>query len=188
MSERDIMSILKQFGMTDIITPKPLIAFTDGSCIGNGNANAKGGFSVVWPYEQEYNVSITMKSETHGAITNNRAELYGILTAFDIANKIDTSSKKTLTIYSDSKLLVKSMNEWMRKWKQNNWTKSDKTPVLNRDLLEILDKHMSSRSWVIHHVRAHTNKQDFESKWNAVADKLAHDASTQMTLRGFSYT
>lgn len=35
------MSILQAFGITQDL-PKPLIAFTDGSCIGNGSKDAKG--------------------------------------------------------------------------------------------------------------------------------------------------
>jgi ribonuclease HI len=170
------MSILKAFGITEEL-PKPLIAFTDGSCIGNGSAHAKGGFAVVWPHHPEYNQSIPMKQNLHGAITNNRAELYAILQAFQTATEINPEKNKTLEIYSDSKLLVQTMNEWLHTWKQNDWKRADKKPVLNRDLLEQLDRWMSSRYWKISHVRAHTGKNNFEAKWNDLADRLAHKAA-----------
>lgn len=170
------MSILQAFGITQEL-PKPLIAFTDGSCVGNGSNHAKGGFAVVWPHTPEHNIGIQMKKEIHGTITNNRAELYAILQAFQIAEKINPENSKTLEIYSDSKLLVQTMNEWLRNWKQNGWKRADKKPVLNRDLLEQLDQWMSKRSWKITHVRAHTGKNNFEAKWNDLADQLAQKAT-----------
>ena len=40
-----------------------------------------------------------------------------------------------ITLYSDSKYLVDAMTKgWLVGWKKRGWIKSDKKPVLNRDL------------------------------------------------------
>lgn len=157
----------------------PLVAFTDGSCIGNGKKNARAGYAVAWPYHPAQHASVTMTTRLHGALTNNRAELFAILEAFAGATVIDPQRSQTLCIYSDSELLVKSMNEWMKAWKARQWRKANNDPVLNVDLLKRLDDCMHQRSWTITHVRAHTNKSNFNATWNAVADKLARDAATK---------
>jgi ribonuclease HI len=180
------MNILSQLGCQEdgndhnqCSQSTPLMAFTDGSCIGNGTRHAKAGYAVVFPHHPSYHRQMTMTRSQHGDLTNNRAEIYAVLEAFHVAEDIDPAHSQTLCIHSDSELLVKTMMEWMRKWKQNGWKKMDgKSPVLNVNLLQQLDTCMKSRPWTIRHVRAHTNKKnDFHVTWNALADKMARAAA-----------
>jgi ribonuclease HI len=68
------------------------------------------------------------------------------------------------------------MTKWLVSWKRNGWKKSTGDPVLNRDLLEKIDAMQQLRRMEIHHVRAHTGRQDWMSTWNDKADRLARDA------------
>ena len=54
-----------------------MIFYTDGSCLGNGGANAKGGYGVVGVDENEELKFV--KSECDTNTTNNRQELKSIL-------------------------------------------------------------------------------------------------------------
>ena len=96
--------------------------------------------------------------------------------ALEQASQEDPNNKHTLVIYSDSKLLIDSMTKWINGWKKNNWVKRDGKKVLNRDLLERLCHLLSHRKVIWRHVRAHTGGQDYNSKWNDIADQMAKKA------------
>ena len=54
-----------------------MIFYTDGSCVGNGKANATGGYGVVGVNEDGL-LSFVRAKRTNGT-TNNREELKAIL-------------------------------------------------------------------------------------------------------------
>lgn len=151
-----------------------IICFTDGACIHNGKKYAKGSWAAVFPFNTQYNTSGKLNDGV--VATNNRAEYTALIKAFQQADKIDPQYRKSLTVYSDSELLIKSITNWLKNWKRNNWKKSDGNIVLNKDLLMIIDYHMSKRNLFMSHVRSHTGKQDFKSIWNDKADELAKQA------------
>lgn len=146
-----------------------LICFTDGSCINNGKPNAISGYSVVWPYHSEYNSA----NLVNGNQTNNTGEYNGLIYAMQQADLLDPSRRKTLIVYSDSMLLIKSITEWIHGWKKNNWKKSDGQTISNLDLVIDIDNKMKERKLCMRHVKAHTGNSDWESKYNDMADKLA---------------
>jgi ribonuclease HI len=150
----------------DDIYNNKLCVFTDGACINNGKPNAKAGYSVIFPYLPHLNYSDKL-SNNH---TNNRAEYMAVIKAIEIINNYDKSCKNKLYIYTDSELLVKSITKWIKLWKKNGWKTSKNSDVLNKDLLIILDDLLQTRNIEFIHVEAHTNKNDWISKWNNIAD------------------
>ena len=159
-------------------TDSTLICFTDGSCFNNGKANASAGFAVHWPYHPELDRSEKL---TFDKQTNNRAEYASAIYAIHQADTIlDPLQTKTLIIYSDSMLLIDSLSKWIFNWKKNNWRKSDGKQVLNLDLLKELDTTIcingndcnGKRKVVFRHVKAHTNKKDWESIHNDIVDQM----------------
>ena len=152
--------------------PDSLVVFTDGACIHNGKRNAKASWAVVFPNHSYY----TTSGLCQGQQTNNRAEYTALLKAQEFANQIDPQRKQKLIVYTDSQLLRDSMTKWLASWKRNGWKKSTGDPVLNRDLLEKIDAMQQLRRMEIHHVRAHTGRQDWMSQWNDTADQLARNA------------
>lgn len=146
-----------------------LCVFTDGACLNNGKHNARAGYAVIFPYLEHLNYS----SKLYDKPTNNRAEYIAIIKALEIVNEYDKSFKHKLHIYTDSELLIKSVTKWIKQWKRNGWKTSKNKDVLNKDLLLILDNLLQMRKVEFIQVEAHTNRNDWVSKWNNIADKEA---------------
>jgi len=153
---------------------KTLIAFCDGSSIDNGKPNCRCGFAVVWPYHPDFDSSVKIRE---GQKTNNRAEYSALYHTMVLADTIDPEGGKTLIVYTDSMLLINSLTKWIEGWKKNHWKKADGYPVLNQDLLKLLDEKRKKRNLVLRHVRAHTGKDTWEAKWNDKVDRMARAAA-----------
>jgi ribonuclease HI len=157
----------------------PITCYTDGSSLTNGKDWSKSGYSVVFRDYQEYNVGHPFCEKNS---TNNRAELLACILAINICDKIDSHKNRTLIIYSDSLLVIKSLTIWIKNWKKNNWITSKKTAVLNKDLIVELDKLCDSRNIVWKHINSHTGKNDMDSLMNDLADKLAKKAAKTSSI------
>jgi ribonuclease HI len=155
-------------------TADALVCFTDGACTGNGRAHAKAGYAAVFPNHPELTFAGALEGDHK---TNNRAEYSALLVGLQQALKVDPLCTRTLIVYTDSKLLLQSVTQWMKNWKRNGWRKADGSPVLNQDLLEALDALLVRRKVEMHHVRAHTGGTDWMSRWNDQADRMASQAA-----------
>jgi ribonuclease HI len=62
--------------------------------------------------------------------------------------------QEPITLYTDSEYLINCVTKWVKSWKKKGWKKADGKPVLNQDLLEILDE-LNSRQVRWQHVRGH---------------------------------
>lgn len=156
-----------------------LVAFTDGACINNNSADLESrlaGYAVLWPKHQDYNKACKIIGSEKK--TNNRAELLAFLEAIKVANNIDPLYKRTLEIYTDSELVIKT-HKYIEQWKKNNWRRSDNKPLSNIDILEDIHAYRGSRDIVLKHVEAHTNNNDWASQWNAKVDQAAREAALQ---------
>lgn len=158
-----------------------IVAFTDGSAINNGRKNAKGGYSVVFPNHERCNLSAPLPS--FPTPTNNRAEYMALLECLEVVDReIDQGGSRTVIVYTDSKLLLQSVTQWMKGWKKNGWKKADGAAVLNRDLLEAIDAKLQRRRVEMHHVLAHTGREDWKSKWNDMVDRMARAAAQAIPM------
>ena len=102
--------------------------YTDGACKGNPGP---GGWGVLI-------INDSIKKEIYGGeaeTTNNRMELSAVIEALKSVDGLACP----ITIFTDSKYVLKGMSEWIKKWKINNWISSNKKPVKNKDLWLILD-------------------------------------------------
>lgn len=178
--------ILGQFGITDIIpevaksltsnvmphSADALVVFTDGACKGNGSANARAGYAAVFPNHPHLNISEPLRGETR---TNNRAEYTACIRALEQCEVEDPSLGKTVYMYTDSQLLMKTVTQWIASWKKNGWKKADGGPILNMDLIVQLDRLSMRRKIKWQWVEAHTTRTDWRSEWNARADAAANE-------------
>jgi len=101
-------------------TGHQLIIYTDGSSRGNPGP---GGYGVVmlWGNKRKE------LSAGYRLTTNNRMELLGVITALEALNKKNI----TLTIYTDSQYIVKSVQQkWLDTWIKTNFKGGKK----NKDL------------------------------------------------------
>uniref|UniRef100_A0A0K0EEA9 ribonuclease H n=1 Tax=Strongyloides stercoralis TaxID=6248 RepID=A0A0K0EEA9_STRER len=52
--------------------------------------------------------------------------------------------------------VVKSVNEWIHKWKENGWKKANGKKVMHKELIIELDSLINSTGTKFHHVRGHS--------------------------------
>lgn len=118
--------------------------FTDGACSGNPGP---GGYGAILRMGEHYKEISGGAADT----TNNRMELMGVISALS-ALKMPCD----VILTTDSKYIVDAVTKgWAKKWKANNWIKSDKKRAMNTDLwdelLRLLDMHTVTFIWVKGH-------------------------------------
>lgn len=112
---------------------KKYYLFTDGSF----KTNTKKSGYAIYLGEKATNIQEDMKGAT-----NNYCELKSILVSLEIIKKYINFIKYPIVIVSDSEYSIKSITEWMKNWKNNNWMTSSNKPPANLDLLKKIDKLM----------------------------------------------
>ncbi len=132
--------------------------FTDGGASPNPGA---GGWAVV----MVDNNDVVKRLWGHEPFTtNNRMELTAILEAYKLL-----PADSDMTIFSDSRLCVNSINLWMDNWARNNWRSSNKKPVKNVELLKAIYAQKKLKPKVeVRWVEAHAGRL-----WNEYAHRLA---------------
>jgi ribonuclease HI len=151
----------------EILTPQEALArfrggprtgvFTDGSCEGNPGP---GGWAWVWVEDD------AIRGEEHGtapATTNNRMELTGLIRALRAL-----PGDAEITVYSDSELCVKTINEWAAGWEARGWRRKS-GPIANLELVKELWALVQAHPRVrIRWIKAHDG-----TRWNEYVDALA---------------
>ncbi|MGJ8695611.1 MAG: ribonuclease HI [Verrucomicrobiaceae bacterium] len=151
---------------------KSVHIYTDGGARGNPGP---GGFGAILLFDK-------FRKEINGAYdhtTNNRMELMAAISALELL-----SEPCHVTVHSDSKYLVDALTKnWLNGWKKRGWKKSDKKPVLNKDLWQRLDAaiaiHKVDWKWVKGHAGNPLNER---------CDELVHeaiDAGDHITDQGY---
>lgn len=131
--------------------------FTDGACEGNPGP---GGWAFVWVEDDRV---VREGSGGDPATTNNRMELQALIHAF---RALPTGAD--VTVYSDSELCVKTVNEWAAGWERRGWRRKG-GPIKNLELVRELYALARARPGVVlKWIRAHDG-----SRWNEYVDALA---------------
>ncbi len=127
-----------------------VVIYTDGAA--RGNPDGPGGFGALLEYVDTKGQLHTKElSEGYQKTTNNRMEMLAVIRGLQALNcpcKVD--------VYSDSKYVIDAFNKgWIDNWLKNNWVKSDKKPVKNKELwqelLEVKEPHQVTFHWVKGH-------------------------------------
>lgn len=140
----------------------PITVYTDGSAKGNPGPGGYGIVLISGSHRKEL-------SQGFKLTTNNRMELLGVIVALE-SLKIENS---TVTIYTDSKYVVDSVEKgWVFSWVKKNYA-GKKNPDLWKRFLKIYPKHKVKFVWV----KGHANNKE-----NNVCDKLAVEASDKGNL------
>lgn len=158
---------------------KKIIVFTDGSCALNGRKIAYGGIGIYFPNRELSNIS---KVYRHGYCTNQKTELYAILTALRYIKQNLGLKDVKVYVKTDSEYSINCITKWACNWVKNNWKKKNGEPVLNREFIETIYKYYISYDIKIEYVEAHTGLDDFNSHGNAKADELATRATKKAML------
>lgn len=139
-----------------------VIAYTDGGCRGNPGPGG-WGFILINP-------ATGRALERCGGelvTTNNKMELMGAIAALRAMKKDGLS----VVLHSDSQYVIKAMSEWITGWKARGWRKADKSPVLNQELLQELDRLASRQKVRWQWVKGHAGDPG-----NEAADALTNRA------------
>lgn len=133
--------------------------FCDGGCTPNPGPGAYAG---IVSSESGEKVITGFCAET----TNNRMEIMAAIVSLQAV-----PDGALVAVNTDSKYVIDGITSWVKSWIRNGWLTVNKTPVINRDLWELL--HLESlrvqASW--NWVRGHSEVQG-----NERADKLAEEA------------
>lgn len=112
-----------------------IIIYTDGGCRGNPGLGAWAAILI----SKKHNLRLEI-GESENYTTNNKMEMKAVIKALE-----RLKNSHNIKVYSDSAYLVNGMNEWIYSWQKNNWIKSDKKPVENKEywikLIELSKKH-----------------------------------------------
>lgn len=132
--------------------------FTDGSSVPNPGP---GGWGAVYVVDDEV---VAEAYGYGGETTNNRMELLALINAVDLV-----PDGTAATVYSDSNLAVRTINEWAAGWERKGW-KRKSGPVENLDLVKAAYAAYRARPeldlvWIKAHVGF---------RWNEYADTLAN--------------
>lgn len=107
--------------------------------------------------------------------SNNRGELTALLELL----KATAPTNEELHVLADSQYVINSVTKWMSGWKKRGWRKSDKSPVLNADLMQAIDEAISGRKVSFEWVRGHSGHP-----LNEAADDKARAAATAYQRHG----
>ena len=145
---------------------KQVTIYTDGACIGNPGP---GGYGVVLLYKDHRREH----SGGYRKTTNNRMELLAAIAALEALKE-----KCSVTVYSDSEYVVKSIEQgWAKKWKENGWQRNKKGLALNSDLWDRLLALCSFHEVDFRWLKGHAGNRE-----NERCDALAMQAATQPSL------
>jgi ribonuclease HI len=132
--------------------------FTDGSSSPNPGP---GGWGWVWVENGE----IMSQGHGHetGTTTNNRMEFSALIDAYKTLPE-----HAEVTVYSDSRLCIKTITQWAPKWEKNGWKRKG-DPLKNLDLVkELLALYRAHPKCSLVWIAAHSG-----DRWNEYADSLA---------------
>ncbi len=139
---------------------KMIKIWTDGSCLGNPGP---GG----WGFIATDGINVAERCGGEKNTTNNKMELTAVIRALTAARK-----HKEIEIHTDSQYVKNGMENWIAKWKKNNWKTADKKPVKNQELWKKLDELASIIK--IHWVWVHGHNGE---EFNERVDDLARTAA-----------
>lgn len=129
---------------------KKVELYTDGACSGNpGN----GGWGYLLKYKLIEKENFGGSPET----TNNQMELTAVIEGLKALKE-----PCEVDLYTDSKYVLEGATKWMASWKQNNWKKADKKPVLNQELWQELDSLLQKHQIIWHWVKGHAGHVENE--------------------------
>ena len=123
---------------------KEVKLYTDGACSGNPGP---GGWGAILVYKGKEKCLSGGEAHT----TNNRMELTA-----GIEGLRALKEPCVVEVVSDSAYVVRAFEDnWIKNWMKNGWRNSQKKPVPNKDLWNLLllqlDRHTVSFAWIKGH-------------------------------------
>lgn len=142
---------------------KEIEIYTDGACIGNGNAQNIGGWSFV---VVEKGNLLLHSVGTAKNTTNNRQEMLAVLNSLLFCLENDVTD---FTLYCDSQYVILGLTKWMDGWVKRGFKRGKPAfDIPNADLWKQLNYVKNQFDTLdLQWVRGHSG-----NKWNEFADQL----------------
>ena len=134
---------------------KSIEIYTDGSCLKNPGT---GGWAYILRYKDYVKEGFGAEFNT----TNNRMELKAIIMALKALKE-----PCEVSLFTDSNLMVQSINEWLDGWIKKNF-KDKKNVDLWKEYIKVAKIHKVKAFWI----KAHNGHLE-----NEKCDKLAREAA-----------
>jgi ribonuclease HI len=157
---------------------KKIILYTDGSY--SKRKPNKGGVGVYSDNLIKIELSELIEKKKNKPVTSQRMELIACIRGITETLEHELYDNNQIMILSDSMYTINSMTKWAYNWEKNNWKKSDKTPVLNIDLIKELFQLTCENNIKYKHIKSHKKEPNnkLSDKWkhwygNNKADELA---------------
>ena len=131
-----------------------ITAAADGSSLGN-----PGPAGWAWYVDED-----TWDAGGWPKGTNNLGELTAILRLLQAT----AQTGEELHIFADSQYAINVVSKWRLGWKKRGWTKADKKPIKNLELIQEIDRAMEGRHVTFEWVKGHAGH-----RMNERADDLA---------------
>ena len=131
-----------------------ITAAADGSSLGN-----PGPAGWAWYVDED-----TWDAGGWPQGTNNLGELTAILRLLQAT----AETGEELHILADSQYAINVVSKWRLGWKKRGWTKADKKPIKNLELIQEIDRAMEGRRVTFKWVKGHAGH-----RMNERADDLA---------------
>ena len=131
-----------------------ITAAADGSSLGN-----PGPAGWAWYVDED-----TWDAGGWPRGTNNLGELTAILRLLEAT----AQTGEELHILADSQYAINVVSKWRLGWKKRGWTKADKKPIKNLELIQEIDRAMEGRRVSFEWVKGHAGH-----RMNERADDLA---------------
>ena len=131
-----------------------ITAAADGSSLGN-----PGPAGWAWYVDED-----TWDAGGWPKGTNNLGELTAILRLLEAT----AETGEELHILADSQYAINVVSKWRLGWKKRGWTKADKKPIKNLELIQEIDRAMEGRRVTFEWVKGHAGH-----RMNERADNLA---------------
>ena len=131
-----------------------ITAAADGSSLGN-----PGPAGWAWYVDED-----TWDAGGWPKGTNNLGELTAILRLLEAT----AETGEELHILADSQYAINVVSKWRLGWKKRCWTKADKKPIKNLELIQEIDRAMEGRRVTFEWVKGHAGH-----RMNERADDLA---------------
>ncbi len=152
--------------------------YTDGGCSGNQHNENIGGWGAILEYGQSQKEIFGGEINT----TNNRMELFALISAFENLNKDGLQ----IRVFSDSSYVINCFKEkWHVSWVKNGWRTSAKKDVENRDLWERLLVFLPKHQISFFHVKGHVNLNSKNTNLDKHYDKFVESNGLGFTKEEF---
>ena len=109
--------------------------YTDGSSREGGKCGGYGLCAIKHDISSNIDGRIDyIYTKQFNNVTNNQMELQAIIAALQLT-QVQYKNEKCI-IKSDSAYCVNMINDWIYKWRNNNWTRYKGQPIENLDLVK----------------------------------------------------